>query len=57
MKTSFIELDKIATVASGQGAPQDPKCFCEKGTPFIRAGSLEFLTNGGRENNFVWRDL
>jgi type I restriction enzyme S subunit len=51
MKTSFIELGKIVSVSSGQGAPQDSKYFCEDGTPFIRAGSLGFLINGGNEND------
>jgi type I restriction enzyme S subunit len=51
MKTSYTELGKIAEIASGQGAPQDSKCFCDKGTFFIRAGSLEFLTNDGSEND------
>ena len=39
-------LAEIATVSSGQSAPQETNAFSEYGTPFIRAGSLEFLIKG-----------
>lgn len=39
-------LGEIALITSGQGAPQGKDNFSEIGTPFIRAGSLEKLTNG-----------
>lgn len=44
-----ILLREIAEVASGQGAPQGEKYFGSEGYPFIRAGSLEYLTRGGNE--------
>jgi type I restriction enzyme, S subunit len=51
MKLDFCELGDVATVSAGQSAPQGSDFFCDDGTPFIRAGSLEFLTNGGSESN------
>ena len=51
MKLDLYELGDIATVSAGQSAPQGYEFFCDDGTPFIRAGSLEFLTNGGSESN------
>lgn len=41
-------LEEIAEVTSGQGAPQGDKFFSEEGVPFVRAGSLENLLNGGK---------
>lgn len=44
----IIELDKITAVSSGQGAPQGDKSYSfDNGIPFIKAGDMEFLTNGG----------
>ncbi|MGV1098575.1 restriction endonuclease subunit S [Thiovibrio sp. JS02] len=45
-------LGKICNVTTGQSAPQDPKAFTDEGIPFIRAGSLEGLLAGKRENQF-----
>ncbi|MDM8536036.1 restriction endonuclease subunit S [Desulfobacterales bacterium HSG17] len=42
-------LGDICQVAAGQSAPQNPTVFSKKGKPFIRAGSLERLVNGGAE--------
>lgn len=42
-------LSEIAKVSSGQSAPQDANAFTEKGRPFIRAGSLKFLSLGKSE--------
>ena len=44
-----IKLGDIANVTAGQSAPQG-NCFSDKGTPFIRAGSLEPLLSGKRES-------
>jgi len=44
-----VKLGDIANVTAGQSAPQG-NCFSDKGTPFIRAGSLESLLLGKREN-------
>ncbi len=45
-------LGQICNVTTGQSAPQDPTAFTTEGTPFIRAGSLEGLLSGKRENQF-----
>jgi len=45
------KIKDIAKVGSGQGAPQDPAVFSDKGAPFIRAGSLEKLLLGESENS------
>ncbi len=42
-------LDSLAEVAAGQAAPQGSDYFGSEGHPFVRAGSLEFLTRGGNE--------
>lgn len=47
---STITLNKLAEISSGQGAPQGEKCFGHKGLPFVRAGSLDFLLSGGKED-------
>lgn len=39
-------IGQIARVGAGQSAPQDPSAFSSVGTPFVRAGSLEFLCRG-----------
>lgn len=43
-------LGEICNVTTGQSAPQDSRAFSEDGIPFIRAGSLEGLLAGKREN-------
>ncbi|NBB80940.1 MAG: hypothetical protein GVY36_16090 [Verrucomicrobia bacterium] len=43
-------MEDVASVRTGDGAPQDSKAFCEKGIPFIRAGSLSSLLSGKTEN-------
>jgi len=48
---SAISLGDICEVTAGQSAPQDPSVFGEEGKPFIRAGSLEKLINGGAEED------
>ena len=48
---SIITLGDICEVTAGQSAPQDPSIFGVKGNPFIRAGSLEKLLNGGAEED------
>jgi type I restriction enzyme S subunit len=46
-----VALGDICKVTAGQSAPQDPKVFGKIGKPFIRAGCLENLVNGGREQD------
>lgn len=46
-KTEILE--NVAEVAAGGGAPQSEDSFSERGTPFVRAGSLPLLLNGVRE--------
>jgi type I restriction enzyme, S subunit len=41
----------FAKVGAGQGAPQKETDFSSEGIPFIRAGSIEELLNGGDEMN------
>lgn len=43
-------IGEIAKVGAGQGAPQDASAFSNDGTPFVRAGSLEFLCRGASLN-------
>ena len=50
MKSTSYPLKDITTVTSGQSAPQGSEYFATHGFPFVRAGSLEFLTNGESEN-------
>jgi len=52
MKKGWINttLDSLAEVAAGQAAPQGAELFGTDGHPFVRAGSLEFLVRGGRED-------
>ncbi|GHV56175.1 hypothetical protein FACS189460_0450 [Deltaproteobacteria bacterium] len=45
---SLVRLGDIADVTAGQSAPQG-NCFSAKGTPFVRAGSLEPLLSGKSE--------
>ena len=51
MSTGWISttLDSVAEVAAGQAAPQGSELFGADGHPFVRAGSLDFLVNGGSE--------
>jgi type I restriction enzyme S subunit len=41
-----IELGKVAEIAAGGSAPQDPDDFSKVGIPFVRAGSLKPLIEG-----------
>jgi len=45
MRTEKFKLKDISTVAAGNSAPAKDE-FSTEGIPFIRAGSLAFLTNG-----------
>ena len=42
----YKKLGAVAAVSAGQGAPQGEECYCNDGTPFIKAGNLEALVNG-----------
>jgi len=48
---SKAPIKDFAKVGAGQGAPQKETDFSSKGIPFIRAGSIEELLNGGDEMN------
>ena len=48
---SLVSLSKVCDITAGQSAPQDSDAFGPEGHPFIRAGSLDALTNGGSEND------
>ncbi len=43
-------LSELAHVRSGGGAPQDHSAFSTRGHPFIRAGSLPWLLEHGKED-------
>lgn len=43
-------IGEITKVGAGQSAPQNVKAFSNDGTPFVRAGSLEFLCKGASLN-------
>lgn len=45
------KIGAISEVTSGGGAPQDKEYFTEKGSPFIRAGSLERLLSKSEEES------
>lgn len=45
----IIELEKIAEVSAGQGAPQGDDSYCNDGLPFIKAGNLEDVINTNDE--------
>ena len=45
MGVNVVKLGDVATISAGQSAPKS-NYFCEKGIPFVRAGSLEFLERG-----------
>lgn len=46
-----FRLKEVASVLSGQSAPQNLKVFGESGIPFIRAGSLKDLLDGKVEKD------
>jgi type I restriction enzyme S subunit len=48
---SKAQIKDFAKVGAGQGAPQRENDFSSEGFPFIRAGSIEELLNGGNEND------
>lgn len=50
MKWPLVQLNEIAKVTSGNGAPQESSSFGEIGTPLIRAGSLASLLAGTPES-------
>ena len=47
----FKKIGSITKVTTGQSAPQEQDAFGKKGTPFIRAGSLQSLLAGSDENS------
>jgi len=47
----MYRLEEIAEVSAGQGAPQGDSFYSEDGIPFVRAGSLDSLLNGGTLND------
>jgi len=47
-----VLLGDICNVATGQSAPQDKTAFSNEGVPFIRAGSLQGLLSGKKEDDF-----
>lgn len=49
-KWTRVTLEQIANISAGQNAPQGKNNYSDYGTPFIKAGNLEFLTNGGSED-------
>lgn len=50
MSWSPATLGDLCEVSTGQSAPQEADAFSEIGRPFIRAGSLDHLVNGGSED-------
>jgi type I restriction enzyme, S subunit len=40
-------LGDIAIISAGQGAPQSEKDYGDEGYPFVKAGNLDYLCNGG----------
>lgn len=49
MSFRLTALGDICQVTTGQSAPQETDAFGDRGTPFVRAGSLEKLCSGGSE--------
>lgn len=45
----IIELENIAEVSAGQGAPQGDHSYCDDGLPFMKAGNLEDVINTNDE--------
>jgi len=54
MSIQHVELGKMCKVSAGQSAPQGEKYFGKVGNPFIRAGSLDMLVNGGAIDQCEW---
>lgn len=50
MKTAKLGEGELAEISAGNPAPQNTCAFGNKGLPFVRAGSLDFLCNGGDIN-------
>lgn len=50
MSWSLATLGDLCEVSTGQSAPQEADAFSDIGRPFIRAGSLDQLVNGGSED-------
>jgi type I restriction enzyme S subunit len=50
VKWDKVQLGQVATVSSGDGAPQEESSFASSGIPFIRAGSLSGLLDGQPES-------
>lgn len=49
MSDRNYRLGDVCHISTGQSAPQDAGAFGSTGHPFVRAGSLERLVNGGSE--------
>lgn len=50
MSLRLATIGGLCEVSTGQSAPQEPDAFSNAGHPFIRAGSLDHLVNGGSED-------
>ena len=48
MSWDNVKLSEVASISAGQSAPKETLFTTKKGIPFIRAGHLDFLTNGGK---------
>ena len=46
-----LTLKEIATIGAGQNAPQGDENYCNDGTPFVKAGNLQELIEGGDIKN------
>lgn len=49
MRFDNLPIKQICQVTAGQSAPQGERNYCNNGTPFIKAGNLEYLVSGGDE--------
>ncbi len=49
MSYDSVPIGEICEVSTGQAAPQESGAFTKDGHPFVRAGSLDHLVNGGSE--------
>ena len=49
MRFASLPIKIICHVTAGQSAPQGERNYCNNGTPFIKAGNLEYLVSGGDE--------
>lgn len=45
------KLRDIAIIGAGQGAPQGDSNYCDRGTPFVKAGNLQELLEGKNIND------